>query len=219
MAQSTSKPIRASTQEFLEIEDIKDEILILKDGSAALILETTAVNFGLLSEEEQDSLIYAYASFLNSLSFPLQIVILSKRMDISSYIELISQKQQKENNKIIKERLKRYKEFILSIVKENKVLEKKFGVSAAAVAVAGPASGGGDAGGEEKDSFNVELSAVGDQKIAVIKAVKEALGLGLKEAKDLVESAPAVLKEGVKKEDAAEMKAKLEAAGAKVELK
>ncbi|MCA9366587.1 50S ribosomal protein L7/L12 [Candidatus Kaiserbacteria bacterium] len=99
-----------------------------------------------------------------------------------------------------------------------KVFEKKFGVSAAAVAVAGPAAGG-DAGGEEQSDFTVELTDAGAQKIAVIKVVKEVLGLGLKEAKDMVDSAPAELKTGVKKEDAEELKAKLEEAGAKVTLK
>lgn len=99
-----------------------------------------------------------------------------------------------------------------------KVLENRFGVSAAAVAVAGPAAGG-DAGGEEQTEFAVELAEAGGQKIAVIKAVKEALGLGLKEAKEMVDGAPAVLKEGVKKEEAEELKAKLEEAGAKVNLK
>lgn len=99
-----------------------------------------------------------------------------------------------------------------------KVLEKKFGVSAAAVAVAGPAAGG-DAGAEEQSEFAVELTEAGGQKIAVIKAVKEALGLGLKEAKEMVDGAPAVLKEGLKKEDAETLKAKMEEAGAKVTLK
>lgn len=99
-----------------------------------------------------------------------------------------------------------------------KVFEKKFGVSAAAVAVAGPAAGG-DAGGDEQTSFNVELTDAGAQKIAVIKVVKEACGLGLKEAKEMVDGAPAVVKEGLKKEDAEELKAKLEEAGAKVTLK
>lgn len=99
-----------------------------------------------------------------------------------------------------------------------KVFEKKFGVSAAAVAVAGPAAAGGeeDAG---SSTVNVELSDVGGQKIQVIKAVKELLGLGLKEAKDLVEGAPAMLKEGVAKEEAEEIKEKIEAAGGKVEFK
>ena len=98
-----------------------------------------------------------------------------------------------------------------------KFLEVRFGVSAQAVAVAAP--GAGAAVVEEKDSFNVELKAGGDQKIAVIKAVKELLGLGLKEAKDLVEAAPAMLKEGVKKEDAEKIKKEIEAVGGKVELK
>jgi len=99
-----------------------------------------------------------------------------------------------------------------------KLFEEKFGVSAAAVAVAGPAAGGA-AAAEEKSAFTVHLADAGAQKIAVIKVVKEALGLGLKEAKDLVDAAPSVLKENVKKEDADKMKKDIEAAGGKVELK
>ncbi len=99
-----------------------------------------------------------------------------------------------------------------------KVLEKRFGVSASAVAVAGPAAGG-DAGGDEQSEFTVVLEEAGAQKIAVIKAVKEACALGLKEAKDMVDGAPADVKAGLKKEDAEELKAKLEEAGAKVSLK
>lgn len=97
-----------------------------------------------------------------------------------------------------------------------KVFEEKFGVSAAAVAVGG---GGGGEAVEEKDEFTVELATIGDSKIQVIKAVKSILGLGLKEAKDLVESAPAVLKEGVKKDEAEEWKTKIEEAGGTVNLK
>lgn len=97
-----------------------------------------------------------------------------------------------------------------------KVFEGKFGVSAAAVAVAGPAAAAADEG---KSSFNVELKSAGAQKIAVIKVVKEALALGLKEAKDLVDAAPAILKEGMKKEDAEDLKKKIEAAGGEVTLK
>lgn len=99
-----------------------------------------------------------------------------------------------------------------------KVLEKRFGVSAAAVAVAGPAAGA-DAGGDEQSEFTVVLEDAGAGKIAVIKAVKEACGLGLKEAKDMVDGAPADVKAGLKKEEAEELKAKLEEAGAKVSLK
>jgi large subunit ribosomal protein L7/L12 len=98
-----------------------------------------------------------------------------------------------------------------------KAIEEKWGVSAAAVAVAGPAAGG--AAAEEKSDFTVELTSFGEQKIAVIKVVKEALGLGLAEAKTLVESAPVKLKDEVKKEDAEAWKKKIEDAGGKVTLK
>ncbi len=98
-----------------------------------------------------------------------------------------------------------------------KAIEEKFGVSAAAVAAA-PAAGAGPAA-EEKDSFNVELTASGDNKIAVMKVVKEALALGLKEAKDLVDNVPSMLKEGMKAAEAEELKKKLVEAGATVTLK
>lgn len=100
-----------------------------------------------------------------------------------------------------------------------KHLEEKFGVSAAAVAVAAPAGGAATGAGDEQSAFNVELTDGGATKIAVIKVVKEALGLGLKEAKDLVDAAPSMLKEGMKKEDADKLKKQLEEAGAKVTLK
>jgi large subunit ribosomal protein L7/L12 len=99
-----------------------------------------------------------------------------------------------------------------------KLLEKKFGVSAQATAVAAPAAGAA-AAGDEKVAFAVHLAAAGDQKIAVIKVVKEVLALGLKEAKDLVDAAPALLKDSMKKEEAEDFKKKIEAAGGKVELK
>jgi len=109
----------------------------------------------------------------------------------------------------------------LSVLELNelvKALEEEFGVSAAAVAAA-PAAGAGAGAAEEKTEFDVVLASFGDAKMAVIKAVKDVLGLGLKEAKELVEAAPKALKEGVSKAEAEEIKAKLEEAGAKIELK
>ena len=101
-----------------------------------------------------------------------------------------------------------------------KLLEEKWGVSAAAaVAVAGPAAGGGAAAAEEKTEFTVMLTSAGDKKIEVIKEVRALTGLGLKEAKDLVEGTPKTLKEAVSKDEAADLKKKLEEAGAKVEVK
>ena len=109
----------------------------------------------------------------------------------------------------------------LSVLELNelvKALEEEFGVSAAAVAAA-PAAGAGAAAAEEKTEFDVILASFGDAKMGVIKAVKDVMGLGLKEAKELVEAAPKAIKEGVSKAEAEEIKAKLEEAGAKIELK
>ena len=109
---------------------------------------------------------------------------------------------------------------VLEAAELAKLLEEKWGVSAAAaVAVAGPAAGGAAAAVEEKTDFTVVLAAAGDKKIEVIKEVRAITGLGLKEAKDLVEGAPKPVKEGVNKDEADKIKAQLEKAGAKVELK
>ena len=101
------------------------------------------------------------------------------------------------------------------------ILKEEYGIepAAAAVAVAGPAAGGGEGGGEEKTEFDVILKAAGGSKLAVVKLVKELTGLGLKEAKDIVDGAPSPIKEGIPKDEAEALKAQLEEAGAEVELK
>ncbi|WP_019673432.1 50S ribosomal protein L7/L12 [Psychrobacter lutiphocae] len=109
---------------------------------------------------------------------------------------------------------------VMDIVELISEMEEKFGVTAAAAVAAAPAAAaGGAAAAEEKDEFDVVLASFGEKKVAVIKAVREATGLGLKEAKELVEGAPAPIKEGAAKAEAEELKAKLEEAGATVELK
>lgn len=112
---------------------------------------------------------------------------------------------------------------VMELVELISAIEEKFGVTAAAAVAAAPVAGAGDAAGgdaaEEKDEFDVVLSAAGDQKVQVIKAVRAITGLGLKEAKDLVDGAPNTLKEGVKKEEAEEMLKQLSEAGATAELK
>ena len=111
---------------------------------------------------------------------------------------------------------------VMDLVDLISAIEEKFGVTAAAAVAAAPAAAGGDGdapAAEEKDAFDVVLAAAGDQKVQVIKAVRAITGLGLKEAKDMVDGAPSTLKEGVKKEEAEEMLAKLTEAGATVELK
>ena len=110
---------------------------------------------------------------------------------------------------------------LVEVMELVKAMEDKFGVSAAApmAMAAAPAAGGGAAAAEEKTEFNVVLAAIGEKKVEVIKAVRAITGLGLKEAKDLVEGAPQTVKEGASKHDAEKFKKDLEAAGAKVELK
>lgn len=121
-----TSPIKATTQQFIEIEDIKDDIVLLKDYSAALVIEVGAVNFWLLSQEEQASMVYAYSSLLNSLSFPIEVLILSKKMDISSYLDFVGHKINLQKNELMVKRMQSYQEFIKSIVKKNTVLEKRF---------------------------------------------------------------------------------------------
>ena len=110
---------------------------------------------------------------------------------------------------------------VMDLVELIEAMEEKFGVTAAAAVAAAPAAAGGDAGGaaEEQTEFDVVLTGFGDKKVGVIKAVREVTGLGLKEAKELVESAPAPVKEGASKDEAEEIKKKIEEAGGTAELK
>jgi hypothetical protein len=121
-----AQAIRASTQDHLEIEDIKEGIVILKDGGACLIISVTSINYGLLSEKEQEAIIYAYAGLLNSLNFPIQIVIRSQLKDVSSYINLLNELAQKETRPLIKQQIIKYAKFVAETVKKNNVLDKKF---------------------------------------------------------------------------------------------
>lgn len=122
----TPVPIKSTTQEYLNIEDIKDNLVILKDGSCSLILQTTAVNFNLLSEKEQNAIIFSYAGLLNSLSFPIQIFIRSRKKDISSYLNLLKKYQDQQKSEKLKEQIKKYQKFIEKTIKENQVLDKDF---------------------------------------------------------------------------------------------
>lgn len=119
-------PVKATTQAFIEIDEIKDDIMLMRDRSAVCVVEVGAVNFWLLSQEEQQSIIYAYGGLLNSLSFPVQILILSKKMDISSYLDFLNGKVATAQSEVAKNRLGTYAQFIKNVVKKNSVLEKRF---------------------------------------------------------------------------------------------
>jgi hypothetical protein len=122
----TAQVIHATTQKFTEIEDITEDIVILQGGNACLIIEVTATNFALLSTEEQNAKIYAYASLLNSLSFPVQIIIRSQKLDISSYLKLLENQAKIASSELIAEQIRLYKDFVSELVKVNTVLDKKF---------------------------------------------------------------------------------------------
>jgi type IV secretory pathway VirB4 component len=118
--------IKGTTQEHLPIEDIIDDIVILKDGSAISVLRVSSVNFDLLSEREQSALVMAYGGILNSLNFPVQIIIKSDTKDIGSYMKRLNEAEGKQTNQILKERIKKYRKYIEDIVKRNDVLSKSF---------------------------------------------------------------------------------------------
>jgi len=119
-------PIRDSTQMFTEIVDVDHDLVLFRDGSAAVVIATTAVNFGLLSEKEQDAIIYSYAGLLNSLSFPIQILIQTKHKDISAYLKLLEDQEARQTNPKLTHSIHGYRLFVASMVKEKDVLDKKF---------------------------------------------------------------------------------------------
>ncbi len=117
---------RSTTQRFTEIVDVTDNMAVFSSGNACLIIEVTATNFALLSKEEQDAKIFAYSSLLNSLSFPIQIFIRSKKIDISSYLKLLDQEARKTQNQALGSRIGQYKDFVQELVRVNIILDKKF---------------------------------------------------------------------------------------------
>ncbi len=115
-----------TTQQHLSIKDIQDDILLLKDGGGALVLEVSAVNFGLLSEREQMAIIGSFAQMLNSLSFSIQIVIHSERLNTSSYLLSLDKAQKAQTNPLLAQMIIDYKQFIKGVVKDMEVLDKRF---------------------------------------------------------------------------------------------
>jgi hypothetical protein len=121
--------IKATTQDHLDIEEIKDDLVILKNGSVCSVLQTTAVNFDLLSEIEQDAIIAAFSMLLNSITFPVQVVLRSKKLDISKYIEKVQRTENKITDPLLKYQAASYKEFVADFIVRNEVLDKKFYVA------------------------------------------------------------------------------------------
>ena len=121
--------IHDSTQEHLDIEDIKNDYVFLKTGGVVAVIQTTAVNFDLLSEIEQDAMIGAFSMLLNSLTFPIQVMVRSKRLDISKYIDQVYKVEQQQKSPLLKFQAESYRKFVQDLIKTNDVLDKKFYVS------------------------------------------------------------------------------------------
>jgi len=119
-------PIRSTTQKFTEIEDIQNDIILFSDGSCAAALTVSAVNFSLLSQREQEAMIYAYAGVLNSLSFPIQLIIRSQHKDIRAYLKLLEDQEAIQKNPKLQKSIHGYRNFVAATVKEKEVLDKKF---------------------------------------------------------------------------------------------
>ena len=121
-----SERITNTTQEHLDILDIKDNLVVLKNGIICAVLQTTAVNFDLLSEIEQDAIIAAFSMLLNSITFPIQVVLRSKKLDITKYIEKIQRVESKITDPLMKHQAEAYRKFVQEVIKTNEVLDKKF---------------------------------------------------------------------------------------------
>lgn len=115
-----------STQTFLDIYDIINDMVIMKDGTTSLIITVDAMNFSLLAEAEQDAVMYAYAALLNSLNYPIQVVVRSTTKDVTSYLRLLEEQQQQTMNEIQRRRIAEYRQFVADLIRERNVLDKKF---------------------------------------------------------------------------------------------
>jgi len=120
------KPLIATSQEHLPVADITNDIVVYKDGGAALVMESTSLNFGLLSEKEQAAVVAAYAAMINSLSFSMQIVVLTQKKDISSYLSFLDEQAKKITHPLLAKLMQEYKNFITESVKKKNVLGKRF---------------------------------------------------------------------------------------------
>ncbi|MBP9762693.1 hypothetical protein KBD34_03675 [Patescibacteria group bacterium] len=125
MSKNVSKP-GVPTQRFLDVAEIREDVVVLKDGTLRAILLVSSVNFALKSVDEQQAIVQAYMQFVNSIDFPIQIVIQSRRMNIDTYIRQINETEKKINNDLLKKQIKDYRDFIRQLVKMGDIMQKRF---------------------------------------------------------------------------------------------
>lgn len=167
-----------STQFFTEIEDVVDDIVLLRGGLSCLVIEVTATNFSLQSGEEQQIKILSYASLLNSLSFPIQVLIISRKLDISSYISLLEHEAQKSDNPNLSHSIREYKNFISQLVQQNTVLDKKFYLVVSFSLLEKGATGITE--GRDKGAYIIDAKNLLHSKISSIMDELSAIGLKAK---------------------------------------
>jgi type IV secretory pathway VirB4 component len=203
MNNDTQIAIKGSTQEHLPLEDVKDGLVILKDGSCATVLRLSSVNFDLLSEREQEALVYAYGGILNSLTFPIQIMIRSSIKDVSEYVKSLLEKEKEQTNELLQEKIRSYRNFVEEVVKKNNVLTKSFyitipfsslelGIKSAAASAPWGIGGKGKEGQKlphSKEYILEKAKASLDAKISHVIRVFGRLGLQVRqlETKELIQ--------------------------------
>ena len=126
MATKSPSQLSSTAQDYLDILDIASDMLILRDGSTSIILKVSAINFGLLSEPEQDAIIYAYAALINSLSFPIQILIKSRPKDVTNYLNYVDEQMQHAATDLRRAQIASYRQFVANLITEQNVLDKAF---------------------------------------------------------------------------------------------
>jgi hypothetical protein len=120
------KKTKYSAQQYLDIEEIRDGVVILRDGSFRAVLMASSLNFALKSEQEQDAIIFGYQDFINSISFPVQVLVTSRQIDIKPYLKELDAKEEEQNSELMKIQLQEYKEYIKELVKVSNVMTKNF---------------------------------------------------------------------------------------------
>lgn len=123
---AVNKNTLASTQRFLRISEVRDGLLVLKNGGIRAVLKVSSVNFNLKSEEEQNAIVYSYQNFLNSIEFPIQIVVRSKKLDVDEYVDSVKEKSEKQMNSLLKRQTLEYAEYITKLVEYADIMEKEF---------------------------------------------------------------------------------------------
>ncbi len=121
-----NKPPAVSTQQYLDIAEIRDDLVILRDGTIRSVLLVSSINFALKSIDEQNAIVQAYMQFLNALEFPIQVLIQSRRMNIDSYMNQITESEKTLNNDLLKRQIKDYRDFVLQLVKLGDIMQKRF---------------------------------------------------------------------------------------------